>query len=358
MALKYVTAVKIPAINAQSVQIFSMSEQFSLIDGDFLLLSPGEVLESDPGWWSKISLFFNSGRLKYLEFAFRTFFSNEITKDDVIYTRDVLIAALFALKGLSVVYEVHQRPSKKSNFLIRNVLKGSGKGKYVTISSALKSYMLGEFGLLDDDVTVLHSAVNYFQYEQNKPNRNVFNEFGVPADKQVVLHTGSLYAGRGAELFEDILNSDLNVALVHIGGSENDLTYWREKYKNHAFYAIPHVERELLVTYQLSADCLLFPMTEQTKTYWCCSPMKLFEYFAAGRPVVASTIGSLSEIVSNDNAFLFSHSHKGSIVSAVRDALESKDAQRRGREGRRQVMSKYNWPNRAKEAYAFSMLVR
>ena len=75
--------------------------------------------------------------------------------------------------------------------------------------------------------------------------------------------------------------------------------------------------------YQCAADFLFYIITEKTSTYWCCSPLKLPEYMASNTPIIASTIGSISEFLDENTCFPFYQISKESIQLAVEEALHN-----------------------------------
>lgn len=347
--LYYITSVIIPAVNAQSVQILANAEAFSYQLGDnFKLITPEvDVHPSEERkeiWWERTKCIFKKGRLRYLEFALRIF-NKKIDGDDIVYTRDILLCYLFMFKGVRVVYEAHQKPSKKSKFLLRRLVNYN-EFKVVCISKALQSFYLGEFLLNERRVLVAHDGVDLKDYEEVKPDRSIFlSKLNIPLEQIILLHTGSLYPGRGAELFDIIFENFPDVNLVHIGGSEDDLEGWNEKYKENPFYSFSHMSRNDMIEYQVSCDVLLYPMLRTTKTYWCCSPMKIFEYLASDRPIVCSAIGSLKEVVSTENGFLFDPEDKNSLINSLRKAI---DAVRSGTKisNRKHIEEDYTWKRR------------
>lgn len=342
----YITSVKIPAVNAQSVQIHSNAIAFSeLLNGDFLLVSPSnqENNGNTLSWWKQLNCFFKSGRFKYIEFALRSLFI-KVNKEDAVYTRDILIAYLFSFTGCNVVYEAHQKPSHKASFII-NKLKQK-KAKFICISKALKHYFVGQYAINERNILVAHDGVFIEDY-QNVTPVDLKSEFNIPKDNKVLLHTGSLYKGRGAELFEGILNKFPEINIVHIGGSEENVNYWLKQIAHPRFSAKSHVSNNELVRYQKSTDILLYPMTRATKTYWCCSPMKIFEYLASEKPIISTSIGSITEIMNKSNAFLFDPELTSTLYSSITECLSDESvATKKAKQGYSDVKSNYTWAAR------------
>ena len=78
--------------------------------------------------------------------------------------------------------------------------------------------------------------------------------------------------------------------------------------------------------------------------------MKIFEYLATGVPIVASTIGSAGEVLTEKNCFPFDPENYESIAQAMQKALSNKDlAHIRARNGLQLIREKHTWDIRTKE---------
>jgi glycosyltransferase involved in cell wall biosynthesis len=355
MSVYYITSLVLPAVNANSVQVASTAEAFSrLLSLDFKLVTPSTTNNSslDFDYWIRIKCWFSKGRFRYLEFAIRILLQ-DIPAGTVVFTRDVFLAALLCLVGQSVVYESHGRPSWKAKILFR-YLFAMPKFRLVCISRALKIYFMGEFGVNERQICVAHDGVFIELYDKVVPNRDLFTKVvGVPENLKIILHTGSLYEGRGAELFDVILDNFESIALVHIGGEEKYLEKWRRKYQGKKFYALSHVRREELVRYQVSSDFLLFPMLRSTPTYWCFSAMKIFEYMATGLPIICSEIGAITEVLDPETAVMFEPDEPKSLIDAVNKILDVGTSKTLGHNAKDRVARDYTWEKRAATIYSF-----
>ncbi|CAK1935004.1 putative Glycosyl transferase family 1 domain-containing protein [Vibrio crassostreae] len=346
--MRYITSVNIPAVNAQSAQINANSLAFSSTFDEFELVSPrnnkNDNLKKEFNW-NKVNVWFKSGRLKYLEFCLKALWLCNDNK--VVYTRDILIAFLFLYfrKG-TVVYEAHQRPSRVAMLCIR-LLRNHEDFKVVTISYALKNFYIGYFGIDERKVLVAHDGINVDIY--NKMEKiNLHKKFSIDKNYKILLHTGSLYPGRGAELFGPILNKYPDLVILHIGGSQEIIDDWKRKISSDRFNAHSHVPSNELVSCQISADYLLYPMLRSTKTYWCCSPMKMFEYMATNVPIISTDIGSIKEVLNDENSFTFDPDDVDTLWNAIDLALGSTEiCKERSTQALIDVKSCYTWQLRA-----------
>ena len=94
-------------------------------------------------------------------------------------------------------------------------------------------------------------------------------------------------------------------------------------------------------------------ITKETSTYWCCSPMKIFEFLATGKPIVASNIGSLNEILTKEVAFLYDPEDKKSLENALSKLSLVNESSSLSKNAETLVRQKYTWDIRAQKILNF-----
>jgi glycosyltransferase involved in cell wall biosynthesis len=94
-----------------------------------------------------------------------------------------------------------------------------------------------------------------------------------------------------------------------------------------------------------AADIAVAPYTKMDPAQFIGSPMKLFEYMAAGKPVVATRIGQIEEVIKDgNNGFSVppgdSQALAGCLLRLIRDPGLR---ERLGAQARRDAVQKYSW---------------
>jgi glycosyltransferase involved in cell wall biosynthesis len=99
---------------------------------------------------------------------------------------------------------------------------------------------------------------------------------------------------------------------------------------------------------QCASDFLLYPLTRSSPWWRYTSPLKLFEYMAAGRTIIASNIGSAGEIVDETTAYVFNGDDEDDMVAAFGRALAASEGEREAkrRRARQLVCERYDWRKR------------
>ena len=107
--------------------------------------------------------------------------------------------------------------------------------------------------------------------------------------------------------------------------------------------AVAHVEVPALL---VSADIGLAPYAADAPAYF--SPLKLFEYLAAGLAVVAADIPGVSDIVGTDGALLMPPGDTDALASGVATLVADADMRSRLREKARSIAQLHTWEQRAR----------
>jgi glycosyltransferase involved in cell wall biosynthesis len=114
------------------------------------------------------------------------------------------------------------------------------------------------------------------------------------------------------------------------------------------------VPNERIPLYQSAADVLLMPYQRSVatssggNTAEICSPMKMFEYMAAGRAILSSDLPVLHEVLENSMAVFCPLDDEEAWEEGLRKLLA--DPERRQMLGRtaRGAVLQYSWIERAK----------
>lgn len=226
---------------------------------------------------------------------------------DVIYTRSPIIA-ICARRTKLVILEFHQAPDTHTmkdgiNLCIVSALRGK-RYQFVFISNSLKSRFMATFPQLNP--TRLVVAPSGFRQEWFP------GEWSPSPGNRQVTYVGSLFEGRGVDLVIEVarLVRDANFRIV--GGSRDD---WEQLSANVSIPSNclhePHISPAAVPNVLIGSDVLLAPYQSHVHiasgrdTSEVMSPLKIVEYLAAGRAIVASDLPAIQEVLTDQiNAVL------------------------------------------------------
>lgn len=176
---------------------------------------------------------------------------------------------------------------------------------------------------------------------------------GLPAGVPIVLYQGMFMPHRGLENLVRAVGSFARAHLVlmgwgPLGGSlQAQASAEGTADRVHVTEGVPL--RDLL-RFTAGADVGAIPYRNIGLNNYYTSPNKLFEYCAAGVPVVASRFPELVKVVEGFGAGrTFDPESPDEIAAAVNALVEDAEALARAREGAGRVAQRYNWENESKK---------
>lgn len=259
----------------------------------------------------------------------------------VIYTRDEMCAYLVGFRRRTLAFEMHEG---RWNIFMRRVAKRSDL--IVTITEGLRAFLI-QNGIPAGKIMVLSDAVDYdlFAHPRACSMRDLL---GLPEDAPLVLYTGQLYDWKGAGALAQAAALVPEAAVVLVGGSDKDVHRLREKYGSTAnLHILGQRSYRDIPGFLADADVLVIPNSGKLDlSRFYTSPMKLFEYMASGKPIVASDIPSLREILDESCAYFAKPDNPEDLARVVRRALSDPSAAARGNAAQEKARS-YSWDARA-----------
>jgi len=264
-------------------------------------------------------------------------------RPDVILTRDLGVASLLLRMPRSLrpplVYESHgfapavsqampellsdaggTTGRKQRRLTAREQRTWKEADAYVAITRTLAEELTGRFGPRDL-VAIVPDGVRL-------PAERVFVP-ARPAAVPTVGYAGHLYPWKGVDVLLDALALLPDVAGLIIGGhgAEPDLQRARTRAEALGIAARVRftgaVEPSRVLPRLAEADILVVPNTATTLSARYTSPLKLFEYLAAGKPIVASDLPSLREVLSDGgNAVLVGPGDPAALAAGIRRVLD------------------------------------
>jgi len=268
---------------------------------------------------------------------------------DIYYARCLASAAFVLMLGGEVILEVHELPhSALERRIQRFVLRHRGLRRLVVISQALLDDLAGEHPGVLDRVDCLVAPDGANPYTPSEP---------FPLERgpgQQIGYAGGLRPGNGLGLLLALAEAFPRDTFHVLGGSAEEAAHWRraQRSTNVVWYGRSPPAR--VPAFLAACDVLLAPYQPGAKTSsgndtsrWM-SPLKIFEYMAAGKPMIVSDFPVLREVLTDDMAVLA----EPASLDAWKAALERlRDAGLRARLGtaaRVTLESRYTWTARAR----------
>ena len=279
---------------------------------------------------------------------------------DVLYTRDLFIGAVMALTHprTRLVYEVHQMHRSRLGRRLESFL--ARRASVVTITGRLAEEMRA---LGASRVLVAHDGVRAARFAGMPTQAEARAEIGWPPEAFTVGWVGRLHlmgVDKGVGLLVDALEGVEGAHLAVVGGPEDMVETLRRRWTGAGldggrFLAAGQVPPDRVPLYLSAFDvCALpHPWTEHFAYY--TSPIKLFEYMASGRAIVASDLPGFAEVLHHEESALLVPPGDAAALAAAITRLRDDPALRTRLvdRARAQVLARYTWAARAEAIRAF-----
>jgi glycosyltransferase involved in cell wall biosynthesis len=172
---------------------------------------------------------------------------------------------------------------------------------------------------------------------------------------QVCGYFGQLYVGRGIEVIEAMARARPEVLFLVYGGNESDIEARRRDARLPNLRFMGHVPHPRARAAMVAVDALLMPYQRQVSigiaahdTARWMSPMKMFEYLAAGVPLVSSDLPVLREVLRDGhNGLLVPPDEPAAWIAAI-DRLRTDPAEAAaiGQRAHCEYLDHYSWSRR------------
>jgi glycosyltransferase involved in cell wall biosynthesis len=144
------------------------------------------------------------------------------------------------------------------------------------------------------------------------------------------------------------------VTTLFVGGDEKDAAAFRQQHADDRIRVIGHRPYHEVPLYLAAADVLVLPNSGQSAmSRHYTSPLKLFEYMASGRPIVASDLPSFREILDEQAAVLVPSDDANALANRINAVLEDACLATRLGDRARELAQAYAWTARANRIVGF-----
>ncbi|HJR82255.1 MAG TPA: glycosyltransferase family 4 protein [Anaerolineales bacterium] len=360
MKIAAIAGSTIPSDTANSLQVMKTCQALVQIGHDVTLLVPGSKnttvnLKQHYGLQTEfpIEWFSSSSRRRFTWDSVR---QAGALKADLIYSWFPQSAVFGLLRGIPVVFEIHIQPTGLFGPLWHRAFATlHGRRRLASITDALVNILERDFHLHfpDDEVVIAPNGVDLERFASLPDPVAARRQIGL-REAPTVMCTGHLYAGRGADLFLALAKSLPQAQFVWVGGRLEDIETWKQRVESDNVTFTGFIPNRDLPLYQAAADILLMPYSRSimgssgsADSAAVASPMKMFEYMAAGRAIVSSDLSVIREVLNERNA-VFCKPGEIEDWRLEIEALLKDDARRMelGKQARRDVQG-YTWVARA-----------
>lgn len=374
--LYYITNSRVPTEKAHGLQIIKMCEAFSSQGAEVELVLPRRVNPNEGDIFEfyniqktfKIKKLFcldtlslkKSGKLgfiiQYASFVvsvlFYFLFNYKKFSNSILYLRDEISARFLSLFNKNVYLELHGfnvRYERDKNFFIKRV------GGLVLITQKVKEEFL-KLGVSKEKIVVAADAVDLKIFDIEMSREEARRVMNLPPNKIIIGYTGRFKTMGMDKGINDILKAitllkNKEIIFVAVGGSVEDIEYYQEIVDKlnitSQVIILGYKKQTELAIYQKACDILLMPFPFNEHYAYYMSPLKMFEYMAAKRPIISSDLPSVRDVFNEDNCLFCRPGDAGDLRQKIELLIENKELSQRISQKAYSEIENYTWGRRA-----------
>tara|TARA_Y100000590_G_C15621820_1_gene977886 strand:- start:303 stop:1370 length:1068 start_codon:yes stop_codon:yes gene_type:complete len=302
-----------PSDNASSLQIVKMCEHLQILGNEVTLILPNTGFKIPFYSFYNLKKKFNIIRCKkfvkfpiglnYYLYSIISVFLSTKTKFQYYITRNFFTAFLLILLKKKVIFELHADlniEGRLVRFLVKYLkfLKNKNLVKLICITKGVKNYYIKNNLISNDNIIILPSATELKFNFNTKSNLKKKLNIG---------YFGSFYESRGSKFIYELAKID----------SSNDYFVYT-KLENKKIHFIKNLfikdflDRKKIIHHMKNIDVFIMPYQNRITVKGdvgditnFTSPMKLFDYLAAGKVIISSDLEVLHEILTHNRNTIF-----------------------------------------------------
>ncbi len=389
--LLYISLMRLPTEKAHGLQIMQNCEAFAAADCDVTLWvarrwnTPDMRRITDPFAHYGIDRNFTIQRMPCLDlfplfppesagarlafyllmlsYALALLFRLPFVRADIYYSRDEFLLALMSwLKPKSALaYEAHLFPSSgRGAALQRWVCRRVGS--VIAITPQLRDDLVKERSAEPGRSIVAHDGIRRARFEDLPDRETARQQLGWDNETFIVGYVGSLQMIGMEKGVSTLVQAFADVDGAHlalVGGSAADGRQLRQEWINlgmpeSRFLDVGRAPPQDVPLYLRAFDVCAMPHPATTQFARYTSPLKLFEYMAAGCAIVASDLPGWADVLADGETAILAPPDDIAAWSVAIDSLRRDPELRRrlGTAAQAQAMAHFTWAMRAQKILA------
>ena len=325
MKIACVATSRVPSSTANSIQVMKVAHALAQNGHQVRLFVPGNPRESDqkPSWEHlaahyglntpfEIRWLPSQPAWKRYDFAWKAVRAARAMRAEVVYTWTAQAGLMALWHGMPALLEVHDRFTGRLGPLVfRLFRRWPGKKRVLVITQALRERLEQQAGpFREGELIIAPNGADVARYAELPEPCAARRQLGLK-ETFTAVYSGHFYPGRGMDVLLGLALRFPQAQFLWVGGRPEDVEGWRERLAGAGLSNVSltgFVENRGLPLYQAAAEVLLMPYEQVIagssggNSAEICSPMKMFDYLAAGRAIISSDLPVIHEVLNERNA--------------------------------------------------------
>ena len=235
---------------------------------------------------------------------------------DFCFVRNPLFLRKCLQLKIKTFIEVHNNRlhhgNKLLNFLLCNSIIYNQNNvflvKIIAISQNLKNFWLKR-GIKRNNIIALHDGFDLNRFRKIIDINIARNKLKLPNHSTIVTYTGNLKKNRGTDKIIFLAEKFPELLFLVVGGNASQIKKHKKlanKLNTNNIIFKGYVNTKDIPLYLFASDILLAIWSKNVPTINYCSPLKIFEYMAAEKIIIAEGFKTIKEVLNHKVTALLS----------------------------------------------------
>lgn len=276
---------------------------------------------------------------------------------DALYLRSPLLLQAALRSGMPVIIELHALPRFMRARFVRHCNRCV---KIVCLTTPMRDELVS-WGVNLEKVTVEADGVDLRRFGNLPDSAEAKSQWAIPADRSVIGYVGSLVTREILEKgVRELIHAaailkkrDRPIFLWVVGGPDRLVKDYRNialslGLTEHDFQFAGFKSAHFVPAAIAACDVCVYPAPKTGHPYFLrdTSPLKLFEYLAAARPVVCADLPPVRDVVDEKSVRFFRSGDASDLAEAIDDVMRHPEEAARRVEAGRRIAKDHSWEQR------------
>lgn len=338
MRICYLFNSSVPSHTSSSLQAMKTCEGLVQLYNKVFIITPNTGFDLDINKYYdlkfnpirvKLNFFkeFPKG-IKYYLFSIFSVIKGITLKPDLFITRNLFTLFILVVLKKKVIFELHHDLSNEGRFvkfLYSNldILNSKSIIKIVAITNPVKNFLIKKLNVHKRKIQIVPSASSIKMKFSKLKNKKTYN----------IGYFGSLDKSKGSQFVIELSKIDKNNNYYIYGGNSRIIKNLKKNFKNKNLNLHEYVPYKNLKQHLSKMDVLVMPSNNRVlrslggigNISKYTSPLKLFDYLASGKLIIASNLKVFNEVINNNEHCMIlklEHSKWLNILKKISNNLE------------------------------------
>lgn len=311
------------------------------------------TIDAIAAWWAPGILGLKITTLLFAH-ALRKVLSDRQREFDLIYTRTPELLPVLSTIDVPLILELHRIPRlRRRRFL--SLLRSC---KLIVALTGPMRQALIDLGVADIPVITEGDGVDLHDFEELQGPQRTRTSLDVPADAALIVYAGQLESMGLSKGIPELLEAcgilakrGLEFRAVIAGGPEKVAERFRKALTPELRSRVTftgHLSPLKIPTLLTAADVLVYPAPKSDHPFYMrdTSPLKIFEYMAAGRPIVTADLPPIHDALDHTMAVFCPPGDGEALADAIRVTLDERQASEKRARLARTHVEQFTWEKR------------